>query len=376
MRIALMLDDLRMGGGQKVAVITAQQLLKTGHQVEVISLSEFPGGTVESELESARIPIQLFPARRLLDPIRLFQIVRFLRAQSFDVLHTHLTYANIIGSAAGRLSGTPVLATVHSTVEDPKHRNVVREAVETFALRYLANRVLAVGLEVERAHRNQVGAAHITMIPNAVPVPAPISPEERRAARKEWLQDPDGQLILSIGRLCQPKGYEDLIQAMAFLRDRFPSAILVIAGDGDVRAELEGLIRELGLTDRVFLPGTRADIPRLLRAADLYVCSSRWEGLPLSILEAMMAGLPVIATRVGDIPGVVSEQVGALVEAGAPAQLAETMARFVADARLRRDTGTAAAAYAGAHFNLAVWTERMLALYQSIRRPIKSGGAE
>jgi glycosyltransferase involved in cell wall biosynthesis len=367
MRILLALDDLRIGGGQKVAVNVAEQMVRLGHEVAVVSLNTFPGATVEADFQRLGVPIRYFPARRLLSVGRFRRLVQLLLRERYDILHTHLTYANILGCAAGRFAGTPVLATVHSTGKDPLHRNIVREWLETIALRYLANNVFAVGAAVEQAYKKQLGNRRIVTIPNAVAEPVALSAEERATIRKEWMADPDGMLIFSAGRLAEPKGYDHLIIAMSLLRERFPSARLLIAGDGDLRSALQAQIDSLQLRGHVTLLGARKDVPRLMRAADIYVCSSRWEGLPLSLLEAMICGLPVVATNVGDIASAVPLGAGKIVPAREPTPLAEAIGEFLADPALRASNGSAAREYALRHFAIQRWADRLAALYRAMR---------
>jgi glycosyltransferase involved in cell wall biosynthesis len=145
--------------------------------------------------------------------------------------------------------------------------------------------------------------------------------------------------VVSVGRLTQQKDIETLLHAWRLVHGPHH---LALVGDGPSRPSLEQMIERHGLTGRVDLLGARDDVPQILRRSDLFVLSSRWEGLPLAVIEAMMSGLPVIATAVGGIPEqVVEGETGLLVPPGDPDTLARAVSRLLNDAGLRERTGAA-----------------------------------
>ena len=145
---------------------------------------------------------------------------------------------------------------------------------------------------------------------------------------------------MAVGRLAEPKDALTLVRALAAVPGRPFTALLV--GDGPDRPSVEAEVRRLGLQDAVALAGTRDDVPELLARADVFALSSRSEGAPLSILEAMAAGLPVVSSRVGGVPElVVDGETGLLVPPGDPAAMAVALGRLVADAGLRYRLGAA-----------------------------------
>jgi glycosyltransferase involved in cell wall biosynthesis len=191
------------------------------------------------------------------------------------------------------------------------------------------------------------------VIPNAVDVAsAPRwSPAER-----------ERPLIVAVGRLKAPKDFPTLIRALSGLRpDSFEA---VIVGEGPDRPRLEEEIEALGLSGRVRLAGERRDVPELLAAADVFVLPSASEGLPVSVLEAMAAGLPVIASRVGGVPEQVSDgETGLLVEPGDPNELTAALDRLIADPSLRRRLGAAGRARAEQAFDLDPFRRAHVELY-------------
>jgi glycosyltransferase involved in cell wall biosynthesis len=163
---------------------------------------------------------------------------------------------------------------------------------------------------------------------------------EQRAAKRAELDLEGGFVILSIARLQPVKGLTDLIGAVALLRDRVDQPLLLVVGGGSQRAELERLVATTGLADLVRLEGEVAD-PRLyLAAADVFALASTREGLPNALLEAMAAGLPIVATSVGGIPEAVEDGVsGLLVDSADPGALAEAIVQLWKDPDLRRRLG-------------------------------------
>jgi glycosyltransferase involved in cell wall biosynthesis len=194
----------------------------------------------------------------------------------------------------------------------------------------------------------------------------PLDPTERRKLRRELGVEGSTPLLISVGRLHPQKAIPDLLCALARLRDEGIDFALRLAGAGPSGALVQEEIARLRLADRVTLLGVRRDIPRLLGASDLYVSSSLWEGLPVATLEAMAAGLPVVATAVGDVPYAVTPETGTLVEPGDVEALADAVARMLRDKERRALQGAAARRRAREHFGREAWIERILAIYLSL----------
>jgi glycosyltransferase involved in cell wall biosynthesis len=178
--------------------------------------------------------------------------------------------------------------------------------------------------------------------------------------------DPGRTIVITVGRLTQQKNYPDLIQAFGLLKDRHPEARLVIVGSGRRLGELQSQAQQAGLAERVNFLGPRVDVPDLLEASDLYVNSSLWEGLPCTILEGMAAGLPVVATDVGDSARAVIREAGRIVPPARPELLSEALANLLSQAEMRREMGAAAKAHVSRMYALEPWAERLLKLYGSV----------
>jgi len=368
LRIVQMIDSIKVGGAEKLLVNFAAEAQAHDLPLAVIGLKQIPASPVEAELRSLQAQVVYFTGQGLLSPGRILRIARFLRQGQFDILHTHLTYANIIGVLAGRLAGLPVIGTLHSVSQEARHYHAGRQRLEAWGLRLGARRVIAVGHSVAQAHQPRLGNKPITVIPNAVPAPAALSAAERLALRQSITGNAAGNaerpLMIAVGRLSIPKGYADLLDALAVVRSACPGVALVIAGDGPLRTDLQAQAEALGLGSSVILLGARTDVPALLAASDLFVSASHWEGLPLALLEAMMAGLPCVVTSVGENPLVLSPGTGRLVPPHQPDQLAAAVIDLLHDPEQRARLGQAARQHAEAHYHTRPWFERLLSLYQ------------
>jgi glycosyltransferase involved in cell wall biosynthesis len=286
------------------------------------------------------------PAMRLRsDPLALPQLLRSLRA---DVVHTHLVHADVYGAVAGRLRGAKVVSTKHN--DDPFRAGSFRH-VERGVAR-LSARIVTITDALRRFTVEQVGipAAKVETIHYGLD-----------GLPDAWGENPPddvaGRILLSTSRLAPQKGIDVAIRALPHIED----ASLVVLGEGPERGRLETLARELGVDQRVVLPGRVPDVAAWLRRATVYVQPSRWEGFGLGVLEAMHAGLPVVASRVSSLPElVVDGETGLLVPPDDPVALAAAVAA------VRPEQGAAGRERARAEFSVARMADRTVELYRRL----------
>lgn len=359
MRIVQLIDSLTVGGAQKLLVLFARAVRDLDVELTVAALIPTRFGELAAELESLGVRVRTFPGRSLVDPLRAAHLLGFLRRGRFDVLFTHLTFANILGPLVGRIAGVPTIATLHST-EIANLRPRFR-ALESWALRRAARCSVAVGDAVATAHRERLAGARCVVIPNPVQQSAPLLPAERLAIRRELIGTKN-VMLASVGMLKPAKGFGDLLAAFAKLRRTHPEAALVIAGAGPLEGELRGQMEGLELNGHAHLIGLRDDVPRLLAAADVYVCSSHREGLPLSLLEAMEAGLPSVATDVGDVRSVIVDGTGLIVPPHDPTAMADALRWLLDDPQRLRTIGAAARRHVHQSYRVDEWAERLMRL--------------
>ncbi len=369
MRILQLISTLKIGGAQKLQVTLAAATQTRPVEMVVASLNDDTNSPNLPLLQAEGRRVEHFPANKLFHLQRLQRLIQFVRAEQFDLIHSHLTYANILAPIVGRATGLPVIGTLHNVKIEARHYHPLREGwLEPMALRYGTRCVVAVGRMAAEAYRDRLRGQRVVVIPNAVS-PIPSLPEaERLALRQTFMDDATRPLLLAVGRISEQKGYTDLLEAFVQVRATHPAAFLAIAGGGDGRAALQQHLERLGLTGQAVLLGARADVPQLLRASDLFVSASLWEGLPVAVLEAMSAELPVVATGVGDVPYVLVNDTGVVVPPSQPAQLAAAVRSLLDDPARRAALGQAARAHAEKNYGPAAWLDQHLVLYADVLR--------
>jgi glycosyltransferase involved in cell wall biosynthesis len=366
MYIFQMIDGLSIGGAQHLQVAFAKEANRRGFKLAVISLGEDIDSQYVKQLRSLGVAVYFFPTNRIFDFNNLYRITKLFLAERPDILHTHLTYSNIIGSMIARLTRIPIVATLHSTGIDERFRAPRTEKAEKFALRHLVNKIIACGPAVARHYQSNIKDEPVLVIPNAVEDAPQISFSERDDLRKQIVGDSDRPIIISVGRLVRLKGFEDLLDAFYILHSFHPDAFLaIVGGGGNIKNVLDQKIKVLNLAGHVGLLGWRTDVPELLLASDMFVLASHWEGLPIAILEAMAAGLPVLATDVGDNAWAI-DLAGITVPPRQPEMLADAMKELLDDPARRRILGQVAKARIGDVFNPSIWFDKTISVYQKL----------
>jgi glycosyltransferase involved in cell wall biosynthesis len=360
MRIAQLIDSLYIGGAEKLQVTFMRTALSRGLQPTLITFNSYPEEHFFQQLKSLGIEIIELRGRSLFDPILLARLIRVLRDGKFDILHTHLTYGIILGGIAGWVTHTPVVASIHNLKPDSWR------FFETVALRFLTTRRIAVGSMVAQTHQPRMKSRTIDIVLNPVEPILPLTADVRRNVRSEFGLTVSRLLLITVGRLLEAKGYIDLLDAIHELRKEHPEILLIIVGIGDFEPVIREKIKSLDLDGHVQLLGSRSDVPILLAASDIYVSASHWEGLPVSILEAMAAGLPVVATNVGDIPRVVRPEFGISVPPHQPKQLANALRVLIEDPDQRVRFGVGAREYVAQYHTPDVWLDQLLTIYAQV----------
>jgi glycosyltransferase involved in cell wall biosynthesis len=289
-----------------------------------------------------------------------------LRRERFDVVESFTYDSNLLALPLAWLAGVPArLATHHGIIEG--FPRVLERLHSTLVNIGLASKLVNVSRKVlEQAAAAGIRREHMTVIPNGIPS-SEAAVKQRAATRAELGLSDDAPLVLSVGRLVYQKGHEYLIQAMQAVVRRFPKSQAVICGDGPLRGQLDAQIARLGLSTSVRLLGNRLDIARYLGAADVFVLPSRWEGLPVALLEAMDAGLPIVATRVEGVEEVIQrDDEGMLVPPEDTRALVDSVSILIEDSVTRKSMGAAARRRVRAAYTTDIMCEKYLSLMQNL----------
>jgi glycosyltransferase involved in cell wall biosynthesis len=272
--------------------------------------------------------------------------------------------SNVWACLLGRLARVPVVVCHEHMWSYGGSRT--RALIDRWLIARWSDAFIAVSEEGRRSmvEVERIRPEDVVLLRNGRPALAPGDPHK---AREELGIAAEQPVLVASGSLRREKAYEVLIEAAAALAPSAPGLRVLIAGDGPERPRLEELIRKLGMSGVVSLLGVRADIPDLLAAADIGVCCSDFEGGPLSVMEYMGAGLPVIATRVGGLPELVQDGVnGVLIPPRDPEALAEAAAGVLADPSLRERMGNAGRELREREYGIDRYIGRLEALYERL----------
>jgi len=363
-RILFLSTSMGLGGADQQLLSAAQVLRDRGHEIRIVSLT--PLGPMGLQARSLGLVTDSLEMRRgVPDPRGLARLVRIVRAWKPDVVHSHMVHANLMARALRLLVPVPVLvSTIHNVYEGGPllmagyrltnglvdHMTIISQAA---ADRFVAERIVPGRL--------------LTVIANGVDTDRMRSlPPEGRAALRGGMSVSDQEFVwLAVGRFEVAKDYPNMLRAFAAVREREPRAVLVIVGQGSLQAEAEALTAELRLREAVRFLGARDDVPAVMSAADGYVMSSAWEGMPMVLLEAAAAGLPIVATAVGGNGEVVRDgESGFLVPARDSEVLRAGMLRLMAlPEEQRRAMGERGREHVRANYGLQRVAERWERVY-------------
>jgi glycosyltransferase involved in cell wall biosynthesis len=317
-------------------------------------------------LEAARsigMPIHQVRARGPYDPALIWRLAALVRQQRFDIVHSHEASSDVITWCMRAIHSVPIVSTAHGWIGNSSKQRFMIDLDKRVLRRF--DRVIAVSEKMQRDLIDAgVPSARVTLLHNAI-----VLEKYRRSTESGALEAMVGRqlprpVLVSIGRLSPEKGHADLIDALAIVAARGRQVTAVLAGDGPSRADLAARIHAAGLQDRVHLPGYVQQPARLLQEADLMVLPSHTEGLPNAALEAFALEVPVLATRVGGTPEVVTDGVtGKLVPPHSPESLAAGIMSFLDDPATWRQWAQQGRHTVETQFDFKTRTTKLEAIY-------------
>lgn len=380
-KIAHVINTLRIGGAENCV-----RLLVTGldrSRFTPIVISTQGGGPFEQDLIKEGITVKVMnrPRRSILFfpfflwdvLVTFFELYRLLKKEKPLILQTHLPVSEYFGLLVGKWAGVPhLIYTFHSSNFLPKRpgkslRSWARIKL-TQILSSRAERVIAVSQAIADTIREVIPRPDlvIRIIPNGIDIGCFKDVPSKDTLRKELGMAPGDLLIGTIGSLSMVKNQAMLLHTVSQLFRFYPNLQVIIVGEGPLKKNILNLQKELGLAGQVHLLGLRKDIPEILSEIDIFVSTSRWEGLPLSILEAMAAGKPVVATAVPGVIEVLEGGAGILVPLDDPEKLAEAFIALIKDPKLRKELGEKAQERVAAFYSLKTYIPQWEALYEEL----------
>ena len=365
------------------AEVQVYNLVSALHKVPTIDVSVvlLNSGRLADELVARGVEVKVIEESRNRFPAILRQADQWLAERAVDILHSHRFKENILSAMLKRRERARYLIqTVHGLPEPERGINKVKALIYGMvarrSTRRYADRVVAVSNDIGRVLNAMLDESRVIVVRNSVDIPAGVGSGERERIRSECHIAPEHLLIGTAGRFKPVKAYDHFLQAARIVADQLPNARFLIAGDGPLRQELEELAKHLGLADRVVFTGYRNDILAILASLDLFVMSSRHEGIPVVLLEAMALSKPVVVTAVGGMVEVIeSEKSGLLVEAGNPRELARACLRLLENPELRRRIAEEGARRVKTEFTRDQQCRRVVALYEQLMTKSQVAGA-
>lgn len=351
--IVHVVSSLQTGGMERVVLGLASAQQTVGHRVRILALK---GGPLEQEVQERGLRSRVLSGARV---SRILCAVQYFRSEQPNIVHVHNATSLQYGVLSRFVSRARVVVTLHGDLDTQARLGTALEW-------WLTSASVAVSAAAARSLRLPRSASPLTVVHNGVAVPA-----QRGVARQQTRNTlgVDGQFVgIIVARIDGRKGHRTLLQSLRLLLDSGRDSVhVLVVGDGSERSAMERLAETLGLgRDHVSFLGLRADIDDLLDAADVFLLPSDTEGLPLSILEAMVHGLPIVASRVGGIPEIVNhEREGLLVPPGDAAALAAAIERLRSDDTLRLALGRSARLRAETELSLAQTVRRYDDVYRA-----------
>jgi glycosyltransferase involved in cell wall biosynthesis len=358
-----LLPNLETGGAEKMVVQLSLELRSAGIPTGVVSLFDGNGSQLERKLRSEKIPLWFLGKHLGPDLPMIARLRKLLGKLRPQVIHTHLgalRYA--VPSVIGLDTSKTIVHTIHR----------VAERDSGFGLRWIQRwclsrgvRLVAVSEEVAKSCARVYRLPNVPVIPNGIALPKLRNAPETRCRVRRILGIAGGAFVFCcVARFRPVKNHRALLEAFAG-QPHLAGAHLLLAGDGQLRQEMEALARQLQIDRQVHFLGEREDVSELLAASDAFALASLSEGNPLSVQEAMAAGLPILATAVGGLPELVrNETDGLLVPSGNVSALRDAMMRMICDTDFRTRMSRASEQTANSRFDSNVMARCYVSIYE------------
>ena len=364
MNILQLVSSSRTSGAEKHVLVLSERLRQRGHQVTAVCP---PKDWLPEQLRAAGIPTLEMDMRGLRACAAPMNLTRFLREHKIDLIHAHLTRATYFGLLAGRLAHLPLISSIHCRTHDVAYRYLFprRDSQIVAVSDFLKNGLLRKGVPESRIRTIYNGTEFMEELSAA---PSSGGSEETLPVRAELSLPPDAELVGLIARVEEFKGHLVLARAVEQIVAARPRAYFVCVGPvvPQIQREIWEITGAAGVAERLRFTGMRDDVRRLMSEMDVLTLPSRYEACSMSIIEGMALGKPVVATRAGGNPELIShEETGMLIER-TPEALAEALIAILADPERRRKMGEAARARAQSRFSAQVMVDQIESLYGEI----------
>ncbi len=336
------LPSLEMGGVERTLISLLPRLQEEGIEVKVCCL--YRRGVLAEEMEKVGIPVITLGMRARMDVdlkylLGILRLAYLLKKERVDIVHTHLYRANTPGRMAAILAKVPVIIANEHNIDSWKTPSQMR--MDRF-LSQFTDKIIAVSNEVKEFYVNEVGIPEnkLEVIYNGVDLKRFEKDFDKKKKKKELGLPLSLPLVGTIGRLQPQKDHKTFLKASSLILKKFPKVHFLIVGGGSLRRELEDFTKNLEIEKNVHFLGERKDIEEILPLMDIFVLTSKREGFPITVLEAMACGVPVVATSVGGTPEIIEDgKTGFLIPPENPHLLSEAIINLLKNEELGKEMG-------------------------------------
>lgn len=360
-----------MWAGAEVQLLTLMTQLVRFHGFEW-SVVLFNEGRLADELRKISVSLTVIP-ETYHGPVAIaFRLARLFKTFRPDIVHTHKYKDSIVASIAARCMGVRrVIRVVHGRPEPFSGMRNAKMAgytmLDRLVIQLLVDKVVAVSSDLEQVLLRKFCRNRVACIPNGIDLEAIVVTMSRADKRKEWQVDDKTIVIGTVGRLVPVKGHMVLLEALQILRELHGNVKLLLVGDGPMRTNLEAEAKRLGLEQFVIFSGHQEQAYDFINMMDIFILPSLHEGIPMVLLEALALKRPVVASRVGGIPEVLSHgRSGILVSPAKPDELARAIADLIKNHEKAVAIGEAGRVQIESEFSASVMANRTVSIYESL----------
>lgn len=338
-KIMEIIPNLGLAGAEIMLENLVTELSKDDDKFDVSVISLYNYHSVITErLEYQGIPIFYLGKKKGFDIRIIFRLYKLFKKEKPDVVHTHL-YVMPYVIPATIFAKLPIrIHTVHSIAE--KESGKLRRKINKLFYKYCNVIPVAISPVVKRSiiQEYKLASDRVPVIYNGIDL-------NKCIPKTNYFFNSENIIILHIGRFAEPKNHAGLIESFKIVHDKVPNTVLKLIGAGDLEQVIKNKVKQLGLKDCVEFLGLKANVYQYLNEADIFVLPSLWEGMPITLIEAMATGLPIVATKVGGIPDMIEDNVTGLLVDVNKEKIAEALLKLIYDSSLRQKLGTAARLY-------------------------------
>jgi len=316
--------DLWAGAEVQLATLLAALARKPGYEFSAVLLND---GKLADALRNVGISVNILSEASFNSAQLLIRLVRYLKHHQPDIVHTHKYKDNILGSCAAALAGVHIVVrSVHGMTEPFRGREYIKmglyESLDKLMNKWKVSKIIAVSSDITSTLTKIYGPRKVVRIHNGINLQQIEVMQDRNKVRKRLGVGSDEYLVGTVGRLTPVKGHDIMMKTAHLLKKESVNCKFLIVGDGPLMLTLKTLARTLGIEKEVILAGQRDDVYDLINAMDVFLLPSLHEGIPMVLLESLALGRPIIASRVGGVPEIIShDKEGLLVEPGSPEEL-------------------------------------------------------